>query len=343
MREEAAKALCVGIPGQELDDEMARLLADLQPGGVILLPRNVESEGQLRELVAAVRRAVPGALLYLDAEGGRVDRLRSLVGPAPSGAALAASPPRVARTAGRWVGAALRCFGFDVDLAPVVDIDHGQADNALDRRYLGAHPRAVVARAGAFLDGLHGAGTSGCLKHFPGLGAAGQDTHYEGSVVPLSARRLERDLAPFARLGQAAGAIMASHAAYPALDPEGRPATLSPPIATGLLRGRLDFRGLLFSDDLDMKALEPWGDLPERAAASFAAGCDAIFVCWSPQEAPAMAEKLSAPGLAGRLTEALGRIETWRARVRRLAAAAPVPSLDQVRRGLERVRRAAGE
>lgn len=339
----AGRLLILGIPDKVLDEDTARQLADLQPGGVILLPRNVENEQQLRELVAAVRRAAPGVLLYLDAEGGRVDRLRDLVGPAPSGAALAASPPRVARAAGRWVGAALRCFDFDVDLAPVVDLDHGRAHNALDRRYLGTSPRAVVARARAFLDGLHRGGVGGCLKHFPGLGAAGQDTHDEGSAVHLSARQLERDLAPFVRLGEVAGSIMAGHASYPALDPQGRPATLSPALVTELLRRRLGFRGLLFSDDLDMKALESWGDLPERAAASLAAGCDGIFVCWSPQAAPAMAERLSAPRLAGRLAEALARVEAWEAQVRGLAAAAPVLEPAEIRRGLERVRRAAGE
>lgn len=309
--------LAVGLPGPELDRGGRRLLETLQPGGVILFARNLRSAPQLRELVAQVRRAAPEALLYLDAEGGRVDRLREILGPAPAGAGLAARAPRLAERAGRWVGHGLAHFGFDVDLAPVVDLDRGRGDNALDGRYLGTTPRAVAARARAFLQGLHGAGVGGCLKHFPGLGGAGEDTHHRGSVVPLAAAELERDLAPFARIAVVAGAVMVAHAAYPALDPPAgaeppRPATLSPPVLQDLLRRRLGFSGPAFSDDLDMHALDPWGDLPQRAEAAFAAGCDLLFLCQTPEAAPAVAERLARPVLARRRQEAFRRLDAYR-------------------------------
>jgi beta-N-acetylhexosaminidase len=313
----AAELLVVGIPGHALGREAERLLARLRPGGVILLPRNVESAPQLRELVAALRRTVPGALLYLDAEGGRVDRLRPLLGAAPGGAAMAARAPRFAARVGRWIGHGLRCFDFDVDLAPVVDLDRGRRDNALDGRYLGASPAAVTARARAFLAGLAAAGVGGCVKHFPGLGGAGEDTHLAGSEVGLDAGELAADLAPFAAVAPLAGAVMAGHASYPAFDPQRRPATLSPPIAGDLLRHRLGFDGLLLSDDLDMQALAPWGRPADRAEAALAAGCDLLCLCHSLAAAPEVAVRLEGPALAERRREALQRLDRYR---RRLAA-----------------------
>ena len=117
----------------------------------------------------------------------------------------------------------------------------------------------MIARGRAFLRGLHAAGVGGCLKHFPGLGGAGEDTHFRGSEIELGKRGLERDLEPFRALLPLAGAVLISHAIYPALDASGRPATLAPAIATGLLRRGLRFRGVALSDDLEMKALAHLG------------------------------------------------------------------------------------
>ena len=122
----------------------SRLLRRIQPGGVILFARNLTSLEALRELIADVHGQAPGALLYLDAEGGRVDRLRKLVAPAPAAARLASVAPSLAGSAGRWVGRALRACGFDADFAPVVDLDRGAHDNALDGRTFGAKAATVV-------------------------------------------------------------------------------------------------------------------------------------------------------------------------------------------------------
>lgn len=318
----AGAFLAVGLPGKTLEPETARLLSRLEPGGVILLPRNIEDAMQLTGLVAAVRRTVPEVLLYLDAEGGRVDRLRAIEGPAPGGDVLAANPPRFVRRAGKRMGAALARFGFDVDLAPVVDLDHGLANNALDRRYLGSTPRAVMARARAFLAGLHSAGVSGCLKHFPGLGRAGEDTHDRGTLIAADEESLAPDLEPFRRLAAEAGAVMVNHAAYPELDATGRPASLSPEIAGRLLRRRLGFRGLALSDDLDMHALDPWGTAAERAEASFAAGCDVVFLCHSLDSAREVARRIARPALAARREQAAKRLAAYRQRLVLLRRAA---------------------
>jgi len=333
----AGEFLMVGFEGAALTAEERRILRRVEPGGIILFQRNIETPEQLHALMADLRACSPQALFYVDSEGGRVDRLRGIVGGAPAGQALALAPPRAAKQAGRWVGSALRHFGFDVDLAPVVDLDRGLTDNALDGRYLGGDPRSVVARGRQFLRGLRAAGVGGCLKHFPGLGAARMDTHRDGAPIALSGAELELDLAPFAALGREAGMVMASHASYPALDPSGRPATLSPAIATELLRRRLKFGGVLISDDLEMGALSVWGDLPQRTAEAFVAGCDVLPICRQLAAVPEVAAALARPRLRVRREEAATRLDRWRRQRRadlRQAAGRRAPNLQQIRRGL---------
>jgi beta-N-acetylhexosaminidase len=336
--------LVVGVEGVRLTPAERKLLVRLRPFGVILVQRNMGDEETLRALVAEIRAACPDAILPLDAEGGRVDRLRAIAGPAPAAADLAGHPPALTRRAGRWTGAAMRALGFDFDFAPVVDLDHGRTNNALDGRCLGSTPRQVADRGKAFIEGLARAGVGGCLKHFPGLGGAGQDTHLEPSRIALSAKELERDLAPFRRLAATADAVMASHAVYPALDSRDRPATLSRAIATDLLRQSLPFTGVLFSDDLEMGALAPFGDLPERGEVALMAGCDALLFCRRIDEAPAIAARLARPRLAARRARAAQRLERLRrslARLRR-AAGAP-PPLATTRRRLAAVTDASRE
>ncbi len=317
----AADLVFVGIPGPELDRASAALLAAHRPGGVILFKRNIKEIEQLQELVLQVRRVLPEAVLSIDAEGGKVDRLKELVGPAPAASLLARHAPSLSLQAGQWIARALRLFDIDVDFAPVVDLDRGQESNALDDRYLGATPDEIIPRARAFLRGLHTGGAGGCLKHFPGLGGAGEDTHFSMSCIYLPSAELQTDLVPFAALARLAGAVMIAHAIYPAYDNETRPATLSPSIIGGLLRGRLGFEGLAFSDDLEMKALDAWGDLAERSESAFAAGCDVLLLCHTLEALPAVVERLEHPSLAGRLQEAWRRFDTYRQRLSTLRSA----------------------
>lgn len=343
-----AEQIFVGIPGPELDAESAGLLAAHQPGGVILFKRNIKDEDQLNELMTSLRRLLPDAVFAIDAEGGRVDRLKDVVGPAPSASFLARHSPSYALQAGHWVGQSLRLFDLDVDFAPVVDLDRGAVDNALDDRYFGATPAEVIPRAQAFLRGLYSGGAGGCLKHFPGLGAAGQDTHFQMSAVYLPAEELRPDLEPFEALAHHAGAVMVGHALYPAYDTSMRPATLSPAILGGLLRGRLGFDGLVFSDDMEMKALDEWGDLPERCETCFAAGCDVLLVCHTLAALPEIVARLEHPSLASRVAEANRRLDTYRQRLLTLRTArdyvqlmresSPGEKLDRIRQALEQIR-----
>ena len=330
----AGELLIVGLSGPELLGSEARLLRRIQPGGVILFARNLTTLEALRELIDDIRGQAPETLMYLDAEGGRVDRLRTLVAPAPAAGRLAAAAPSLAGAAGRWVGRALRGCGFDADFAPVVDLDRGQRDNALDGRTFGTDAATVVPRARAFLDGLHAAGIGGCVKHFPGLGGAQRDTHREGAPIELDREQLERDLAPFRALAARAAAVMISHAGYPSLDRSARPATLSAAIATDLLRGDLRFRGIAVSDDLEMYALAPWGGLVERTVAALRAGCDLLPICHDLEGAAEASRRLGARSLAARREQALARARRWRRHLAELKKHRRVYRLEVIRREL---------
>lgn len=336
-----SELLIVGLSGPRLEPATAALLASLRPGGVILFGRNLESVEQLGELIAEIRRAAPEALLYSDSEGGRVDRLAPFVGPAPAAQALAGAAAEVARDAGRWIGESLRRLGYDVDFAPVVDLDRGMEENALDGRYFGRSAEEVTARGGAFLAGLHAAGIGGCLKHFPGLGPSRGDTHFSAGLVEASARELAEDLAPFAALGEEAGMVMVAHATYPALDPEKRPASLSAPVAGRLLRERLGFTGVAVADDLEMNALEPWGSLADRAEAALVAGCDLFPVCHTLEEVPAVVERLGRTALRARVEESRARLARYRRSLAARAPAGPPPDLATVRTRLAALHAAA--
>ena len=300
-----ARLFGVGLEGPELAPAERDILRRFPPRGVILFRRNLASIDGLERLVAELRDLdVPH--LFLDQEGGPVDRLRELVAPSPSLARSARTG--TARRAGEAAGAMLAALGFDVDLAPVVDRGlSGAGALVLGERCASDDPGAIVRSAGDFLDGLHARGVGGCLKHFPGLGRARLDTHK--ALPALSDDRGEEalDLEPFRRLMERARAVMISHAA----GRDGSPASLSPAVATDLLRQRLRFSGAAFSDDLEMGALADFGGLPERAARASAAGCDLLLVCRRIADYPACVNAVARDVPAARRAEAASRLDAY--------------------------------
>ncbi len=331
--------LFVGVEGESLGSVERVLLKRIRPGGVVLFARNVGTAAGLRALVGELRTLVPGIVVAVDAEGGRVDRLKGLFGPAPAGAEMARQAPAFARRAGRWVGAALAWCDIDLDFAPVLDLDRGGTGNALDGRCLGNTPRAVAARAAAFIEGLESSGSTACPKHFPGLGGARFDTHLGKARIDLERQALTRDLEPFRRLLPLSVATMTCHAVYPGWgDPE-RPASLSPTIASTLLRRELRYRGALLSDDLEMGALEETGELAARAAASLAAGCDGLLFCRRLEEMPAVVARLRRADSRERVAQASGRLEHLRRRISARRRSAPAaPPIEKIRARLDLLR-----
>jgi beta-N-acetylhexosaminidase len=311
----------VGIAGKTLVPEERMILESHPPRAVILFQRNIESVGQVRALIAEIRRLPGPPLLCVDQEGGPVDRLRDAI--APSISFREAAQMGVAREAGELAGEACARLGFDVDLAPVVDrLMPGASERVLRDRCASADPEEVSRAALEFLAGLHANGIGGCVKHFPGLGRADLDTHEELPRIPSDRAEEERDLAPFRATMEQAGAVMISHAA----GPDGVPASLSRATAHGLLRERLGFSRAAFSDDLEMGALASFGGLPDRCALAALAGCDLLFVCSRIAEYPSCVESVTRALPENRRAEAEARLTAYTRSLRVLREAARPPA-----------------
>ena len=278
--------LMLDICGTELSSEDRRRLLHPLTGGVILFTRNYSGPEQLVRLTSAIHALrSPALLIAVDHEGGRVQRFREGFTAIPPMRALGAAwddSPQHARhlatETGFLLAAELLAHGVDMTFAPVLDVDHGNS-SVIGDRALHSDPRGVTELARAVLQGFRQAGMNGVGKHFPGHGHVRGDSHHE---IPVDERTLEQiessDLAPFRRLIDAGlGGIMPAHVIYPAVD--SRPAGFSEIWLKQILRGRLGFGGMIFSDDLSMAGAKSAGGPVGRAGAAFAAGCDMALLC----------------------------------------------------------------
>jgi beta-N-acetylhexosaminidase len=242
----------------------------------------------VRELCADLRAAAGyDSVIHIDQEGGRVARLKAPEWPSwpPSaeyGKLYARDPDaaiEAARLGHRLIAHELKAIGVDGDFTPVLDVPIDGADPIIGDRAFSQDAAIVAILARAALEGLHAGGVAGCVKHMPGHGRAGADSHLALPKVRAGESDLERDIYPFAQLADAEAA-MTAHIVYEAWDGD-RPATCSPIVIENIIRGRIKFAGLLMSDDLDMKALQYAmnGGLTERAEAALKAGCDVVLQC----------------------------------------------------------------
>lgn len=276
-----------GLSGLTLTADERAFFADADPAGYILFGRNVESREQVRALTDELRslHGREHLLITIDQEGGRVSRMKPPVWqPFPAGAAFAAlydvapaSAIEAARCNYEALGLDLAEVGISCTHAPVLDVRQADAHDVIGDRAFGSEPMRVAALGRAVLDGLARAGICGTIKHIPGHGRAGADSHKELPTVDASEAELEVDLAPFRALNTAAMG-MTAHVRYMAWDTE-NPGTLSPFVVGEIIRGRIGFDGLLLTDDLDMQALS--GSVPQNAARALAAGCDIALNCWA--------------------------------------------------------------
>jgi len=301
--------LFIGLTGAELTPDDRRLLKTIRPGGIVLFARNVVSAEQLRELCGnLLRDGPPHLVIVIDQEQGRVNRLRNIVGEAPTIVDLKKLGNRkLAVDFGRKTGQWLHRFGIDIDFAPVLDLElfGPKTDNALRGRCWGRTAEEVAQWAGAFLDGLQQEGVTSCPKHFPGLGAATVDSHEQLPTIIRSREQLvSEDVAPYVRLMPRLSAIMVGHGHYPAFDAAAprRPASLSRTIVTDLLRRQLGFAGLVLTDDMDMGAITQFGPVDQAVVEAFDAGADVILVCHTPEKMLAAHEALAKAVESGRVT-----------------------------------------
>ena len=278
--------LFVGVTGTELTPATRRLLQTVQPGGVVLFARNIDRADQLRAFVRALHDALPiRPLIAIDQENERVNRLRNIVGELPTLADI--KQAGTAEQFGSAIGASLRDLGVDLDFAPVLDLElvDAQIDNALRGRCWGRTAAEVVRWAGAFITGLEGAGSASCPKHFPGLGAALQDSHERLPTITRSRDQLlAEDIRPFVELAPRLSALMVGHGHYVAFDDKTpKPASLSTAITGDLLRRQLGFTGLVVTDDMEMGAITRAGNFAAAVTGAIQAGADMVLVCHTPE------------------------------------------------------------
>jgi beta-N-acetylhexosaminidase len=274
------------LTGVELDAEEREILRHPAVGGVILFSRNFENPEQVAALVAAIHELRdPHLLVAVDQEGGRIQRFRdglTRLPPARRFGDLSRSHPASARQAAKAVGwlmaAELRSVGVDFSFAPVLDLDRGLSRVIGDRAF--AEEADLVSELSlAWTRGVHDAGMASAGKHFPGHGGVPEDSHEELPVDKRSLADIEtEDLVPFARLiSHGLEAVMPAHVVYSKVDPN--PAGFSAFWLRRILRERMGFQGVIFSDDLSMAAAAAAGGFADRARSALEAGCDVLLVC----------------------------------------------------------------
>ena len=275
-----------GCLGTRLGDDERAFFRAVRPWGFILFARNIRGADQTRALIADLREAIddPGALVFIDQEGGRVQRLKPplarLRRPAEAFGALHARDPQTAAEAvrlnHRLIAHELMDLGFDADCAPCLDLRLPETHAVIGDRAFGREPPEVAMLGRAALDGLLAGGVAPVIKHIPGHGRARSDSHLELPVVRTPLAVLEQtDFAPFRALADAPMA-MTAHVTFTDVDPDDC-VTLSHRAIGTVIRGAIGFDGLLMSDDLSMKALG--GDFDERASRALDAGCDVVLHC----------------------------------------------------------------
>jgi beta-N-acetylhexosaminidase len=275
-----------GCAGPVLSAAERSFFRDVRPWGFILFGRNIENPDQIRALVAALRETVDdgAAPILIDQEGGRVARLKPPLWaerpPAALFGALYAQNQELAREAtylnARLIAHDLSSLGINVDCLPVLDVPAPGAHDIIGDRAFAADPTTIIDLGRAQIEGLMEGGVLPVMKHIPGHGRAGADSHLALPRVTATVEELSAsDFVTFRSLDSCPIA-MTAHVVYDSIDPQ-RPATTSPKVIRDVIRGEIGFEGLLMSDDLSMKALD--GPLAMRAKAALFAGCDLVLHC----------------------------------------------------------------
>ncbi len=282
----------VGLAATELGSLERAWLRLVRPAGVILFRRNIGDAAQTRALLdEATELCARYALRCVDVEGGTVDRLREALAPMPSAQAVAAASRRgdrrsggLARRHGELIARGVRAFGFNTTLAPVLDLAFPDSATVMGTRAAASDAEGVIAYAREFLAGLAEHGVAGCGKHFPGLGGGMRDSHLETPAIERGWDALwAEDLEPYRALRGELPMVMVNHAAYPQTRSKDAPASVSPFWITKVLRERIGYRGLIFSDDMEMGGILKYLPIEDAVIAAVRAGMDTVEICHSPE------------------------------------------------------------
>jgi beta-N-acetylhexosaminidase len=344
LRQAAGQVLIVGLEGAQLSGTETAWLRLLQPSGVILFRRNIESAAQTHALLQAARQTVDTPLLRcIDVEGGTVDRLRDLIAPMPSAFAVAATNrPALYKKHGSLIGEEVRLLGLNTTFAPVLDLRTAASEGVMTTRVVAGGAATVTQYAKNFLAGLAQQGVLGSGKHFPGLGSGQVDSHHATPLITKPLNLLwSEDLLPYRRLVKQLPMVMVSHASYSAAVAE--PASISRYWITEVLVREIGYQGLIVSDDMEMGGILTYMGMGEATIRSLAAGMHVVEVCRDPALIFAAYEALlreaeSSPAFARILRKAALRVQAFKTKMLRkdvFPAAPTAAAVNRMRRKVE--------
>ena len=311
IEQKVGQLVVVGFEGTRLNTEIRSLVSQHFVGGVTLFARNIQSIRQLarltNDLQTLTQETEPRIPLFIatDQEGGWVARLKTGATVLPGNMALGATrSAELAEQAGRITAIELAAVGINLNFAPVMDVNNNPRNLVIDRRSFGECPDLVSRLGSAYITGLQRNGVLATAKHFPGHGDTTVDSHADLPTVGHGVERIRAiELKPFRAASEArVAAIMTAHIVYSALDAD-RPATLSRPILTDLLRGELGFDGLIITDDMEMKAIDRRYRTGEAAVMAIEAGADIVLTLWTYENQVKVFNALISAVKNGRISE----------------------------------------
>ncbi len=282
------KPVVLDIEGVKLNQEDIKRITNKLTGGVILFSRNFESRTQLQELCKSIKQHTPDIIIFIDHEGGRVQRCKTdgfthLPAMQKLGSLYENNPwegIQSAKAAGFILASELKACGIDFSYTPVLDLDYGKSE-VIGNRAFEKSPNITAVLAGALIDGLKLAGMPSCGKHFPGHGFVEADSHI---AIPIDERDFQQiwknDIVPYMLLLNKLDSIMPAHVIYKQVDES--PAGFSSFWLQDVLRTRLEFDGIIFSDDLAMEGASVAGNVVQGAQSALNAGCDMVLICNRP-------------------------------------------------------------
>ncbi|MFT5170646.1 MAG: beta-N-acetylhexosaminidase [Candidatus Marinamargulisbacteria bacterium] len=308
----------VGMPFNKFNESRINFVRDYNIGGVMLKGPGSPPASRVRAITRSLQRTslsgIP-VLIAVDQEGGKVNRLRNGFTHFPNAMAIGATQSIfLAKAMGEAVGKELNSVGIHINFAPVMDVNNNPNNPVINVRSFSANPDMVASLGAAYIEGLQSAGVLATAKHFPGHGDTDLDSHTSEITSEHHFDRLENiEMKPFiAAVKNNVSAIMTSHIRYNSLDPN-QPASLSYPVVNSILRRDLNFKGLIITDDLSMKAITDTTPLHLAAIQAFNAGADIVLMVGSVREFRRTVEKFKRAIRTGiiskeRLNESVGRI-----------------------------------
>ena len=353
LEEKVGQLLVAGIDGTKVDEKMKKLVAEQHVGGLILYKNNFSDlEGSV-QLVNELKKANGGNPLPLfmsvDQEGGKVSRLPKDFAAMPDAVKVGRTgKPELAEEMGALLSDELRLMGFNMNFAPVLDVNSNPANPVIGSRAFGSDAELVASMGVAAMNGLQQGGTIAVAKHFPGHGDTSVDSHLELPSIEKTAAELEKlEWVPFRRaIQEGADTIMIAHILFPSIDPDS-PSSLSKTVITDLLRGQLGYDGVVITDDMTMGAIARNYGIEDASLQSFLAGSDLLLVAHGYDTARKVYDKLLGAAKSGeipesRLDESLRRIIALKLKYRLSDESIPVPSAsdlpnDEIKQWLKRL------